>query len=126
MKIEKRENIKGNIETIVSFKKENYIRIQKNKHDGIDMKQIVEWKKQRTNHLVNAVKHAMLEEKFKMVDPITKMAKDYSKSGLGSSNLTCHGSKEGYDAHIIKEAERKLEQDKQDLEKLRRSTGFYK
>lgn len=74
MKIETRENIKGNIKTIISLKNERYIRLQKDKYNGLDMQSVVEWRKQRTNHLVKADKHKLLEDIFKDTDPTFKKA----------------------------------------------------
>jgi len=80
MKIEKRENVKGVIRTVVFYNNERYLRLQKSQYNGLDMNPVVEWKKEKTNHLVKADKHKMLEEKFSTVDVITKPATQLAKT----------------------------------------------
>ena len=72
MKIENRENVKGTIRTIVFYKNERYVRLQKSQYNNLDMEPVVQWKKLKTNHLVKADKSKTLEDNFKEVDTITK------------------------------------------------------
>lgn len=87
MKIEKRENIKGNIKNTVIFDGEKYIRLQKDVYGGLVDKSIVQWKKLKTNHLVKAEKHKLLEEKFKEVDNTSVKPNSFKMKG-GASGTT--------------------------------------
>jgi ribosomal protein L7/L12 len=87
MKIENRTNINGAIVTVVSLGKEKFVRTQTSRYNGIDMQPFIVWKKQRTNHLVNAKKKKTLEEQFKLIDTITKTVLDYTKTNFGPAFL---------------------------------------
>lgn len=63
MILESRETKNNKVITIVTFEKEQYERAQKSKLDAQN-KPIVEWRKCRTNHLVKATKHELLEKSF--------------------------------------------------------------
>lgn len=91
MKIENRENLKGTIRTVVFYKNERYVRLQKSKYNGLDMQPVVEWKKMKTNHLVKADKHKVLEENFKEVDTITKPVPLYNETSNGHAQLMASG-----------------------------------
>ena len=97
MKIENRENIKGNIKTTVVFGGEKYSRLEKNVFTGLDMKPVVEWKKVKTNHIVNADKFKILEEKFIEVDTTRVPVKLYTETKNGPGQITSSGSTPFYD-----------------------------
>jgi ribosomal protein L7/L12 len=88
MKIEGRHNVKGRIKTIVSFKNERYVRWQKDVYNGLQMGPVIEWKKEKTNHLVKADKSKILEEQFLVLDKTTKPVYDATKSTMGGG-ITC-------------------------------------
>lgn len=115
MKIENRENVKGKIKTTVFFKNERYVRLQKDKYTGLDLQPVVEWRKCKTNHLVKAEKHKLLEEKFKTVDTITKITKNYAETNNGPARLVASGSTSFY--NFIKSGE-KTHKEKRDDEKM--------
>lgn len=79
MKIENKENVKGTIKTVVSFENEKYVRFQKYKFTGLDMKPVIQWRKCRTNHLVNAEKHKQLEDMFSSVDTTTRPIQHFNE-----------------------------------------------
>jgi ribosomal protein L7/L12 len=89
MKIKSRDNVKGNIVSVVEFENKDYIRIQKSQYNGLDMQPVVEWKKVKTNHLVKSDKHITLEEAFKKVDTITKPTSLLAKT-LSSGTTVMH------------------------------------
>lgn len=97
MKIENRESVKGNIKTTVVFGGEKYSRLEKSVFTGLDMKPVVEWKKVKTNHIVNADKFKILEEKFIEVDTTRVPVKLYTETKNGSAQITSSGSTPFYD-----------------------------
>ena len=92
MKIKSRDNVKGNIVSVVEFGNKNYIRIQKNKFNGLDETPITEWKNKKTNHIVNAEKSKKLEEMFNLADETTKPVIRYDKSDKGPAALPMSAS----------------------------------
>lgn len=92
MKIKSRDNVKGNIVSVVEFENKNYIRIQKNKFNGLDETPITEWKNKKTNHIVNAEKSKKLEEMFNLADETTKPVIRYDKSEKGPASLPVSGT----------------------------------
>lgn len=92
MKIKSRDNVKGNIVSVVEFGNKNYIRIQKNKFNGLDETPITEWKNKKTNHIVNAEKSKKLEEMFNLADETTKPVIRYDKSEKGPAALPMSAS----------------------------------
>jgi ribosomal protein L7/L12 len=101
MKIKSRDNIKGNIISVVEVGNKNYIRIQKNKFNGLDEAPITEWKNKKTNHIVNAEKSKKLEEMFNLADETTKPVIRYDKSEKGPAVLPISGTTSIYDFSII-------------------------
>lgn len=97
MKIESRQNIKGAIRTIVLFGNKRYIRLQKNKFNGLDEGPIVEWKREKTNHLVKADKYRLLEDKFISVDTTAKKTLGYTQTSVGPAKIVSSGSTSFYD-----------------------------
>src|ERR1035437_4051463 len=97
MKIESRQNVKGTIRTIVLFGNKKYIRLQKSKFNGLDEGPVVEWKREKTNHLVKADKHKLLEEKFISVDTITKKVLDYTQTMFGPAKGVSSASTEFFE-----------------------------
>ncbi len=97
MKIENRENVKGNIKTTVVFGGEKYSRLEKSVFTGLDMKPVVEWKKVKTNHIVNADKFKILEEKFIEVDTTRVPVRLYTETKNGPAQITSSGSTPFYD-----------------------------
>lgn len=80
MKIKSRDNVKGNIVSVVEFENKNYIRIQKNKFNGLDETPITEWKNKKTNHIVNSEKSKKLEEMFSLSNETTKLDVNFRKN----------------------------------------------
>ena len=89
MKIENRENIKGNIKTIVVVDNVKYQRVQKTIF--IDESPVIEWKKIKTGHLLNADKSKLFEEKFKVIDNTTKPVKLYNETPRGPAQISSSG-----------------------------------
>lgn len=119
MKIEKRENVKGTIRTIVFYKNEKYVRLQKSKFTGLDMQPVVEWKKLKTNHIVKADKHKLLEDNFKEVDTISVKPDAFSMKG-GSSGTTMFFDFKTVEPNPIRKRESKsYEEQKVDKEIIR-------
>lgn len=97
MKIESRQNVEGTIRTVVLFENKRYIRLQKNKFNVLAESYIVEWKREKTNHLVRADKYKLLEDKFISVDTTTKKTLDYTQTSVGPAKMVGSGSTSFYD-----------------------------
>jgi ribosomal protein L7/L12 len=112
MKIENRENVKGTIRTVVFYKNERYVRLQKSKYTGLDMQPVVEWKKMKTNHIVKADKHKLLEDNFKEVDTITKPTPLYTETSLGPAKMVSSGTTSFHAFDLFKPSDKKTYKEK--------------
>lgn len=71
MKIESRQNIDSKVKSTVVLNGKKYLRTQKNIFGSIDSNMLVEWRKCKTNHLVNAKRYKELEESYQEHDNTT-------------------------------------------------------
>jgi hypothetical protein len=73
MKILNTQTTKRGVETVVEFNKKKYLRIKTNRFVEIQMNsvQVIEWKRVKTNHLVDKNEHQKLESEFTKLDTTT-------------------------------------------------------
>ena len=103
MKILNTQTTKRGIETVVEFNKKKFLRIKTNRFVERQMNsvQVIEWKRLKTNHLVDKNEHQKLESEFAKVDTTTTpLPKDSYKpltvSGYTTIN-TFNTSEKTYD-----------------------------
>lgn len=73
MKILNTQTTKRGVETVVEFNKKKFLRIKTNRFVERQMNsvQVIEWKRVKTNHLVDKIEHQKLESEFAKLDTTT-------------------------------------------------------
>jgi len=90
MKILSTQTTKRGVETVVEFNKKKFLRIKTNRFVERQMNsvQIIEWKRVKTNHLVDKNEHQRLESEFAKVDTTTTPLPKDSYKPLTASGWT--------------------------------------